>query len=590
MTRMTLVFIVIALVVIGAGSVWATDQAKTMPMPAKAGYLTGEEPGAPVQYRPSTPGTICSPGDTMGFTQYDYQSNGSTGRRVVVDAQGGVHFDWMCGDPYPTVRNIKYNCFTPGSPSPWPGIGTTISYRNGAGYPQLSVMSDGRAVAAFHQAPTGAESLFTAVDQFECLGAFYYGHPPNRSGVNKMIWPYVTVDRNNRIQLVATTTVTGLTYSYEPFEYTRSNNGGTTWTAVALVDTLRTISPIIVSSRVSDKVAIVYTHPSDTTAGRTNIYYIQSADGITWNSFSPKVNVTNYHRNGDSLYAWSEVSALYDFNDNLHIVWPASYVTGAPNSSPSFYYGRAHVYHWDAASNTINSFASFDTTWPSAGCDMPLGSFVYSKVSLSADSSNNLCVTYTSWDTSDCSLAGFANGDIYAHFSHDNGATWSPKMNLTNSHSPACAAGDCESDSWSSQAEITTDGGMAHILYVNDKDAGGVVYTEGIATDNPMLHLAFHVDAVSDDIQQPKSFSLAQNYPNPFNAKTNIDFELVTPAFVDLTVYDITGARITNLISANLDAGKHQVNWDASRVASGVYYYTLRANGSEVTKKMTLLK
>jgi hypothetical protein len=559
MTKRLMILAIIALVMLGAGTVGAVEMVKTMPMPVKGLNLTGDEPVGPVQYVPSTPGTICSPGDTLGFTQYDYQANGSTGRRVVVDALGGLHFDWMCGDPYPGTRNIKYNCLTPGSPSPWPGIGTTISYRNGAGYSQISAMSDGRAIAAFHQAPTNAETLFTALDQFQCLGAFGYGRAPNRAGANKMIWPYITVDHRDRVQVIATTTVTGLTYSYEPFGYTRSNNGGTTWTALAIVDTLRGISPVIVASKVSDKVAIVYTHPYDTTGGRNNVYYVQSADGITWNSFAPKVNITNYHRNNDSLYAWSEVAALYDFNDNLHIVWPATYVQGAPNTPAYFYYGRAHVYHWDATSNAISYFADFDSTWPSAGCDMHAGGFIFSKVSLATDSLNNLAVTYTSWDTSDCSLAGFANGDIYAHFSRDNGATWTPRLNLTNSQSPLCAAGDCESDCWSTLAEVTTTGGMAHLIYVNDKDAGGVVQTEGIATDNPMLHYEFPLVGVSDDIKQPKNFSLAQNYPNPFNAKTNIDFELSKPAFVNLTVYDITGAKVINLLSSNLETGKHQV-------------------------------
>jgi hypothetical protein len=55
-------------------------------------------------------------------------------------------------------------------------------------------------------------------------------------------------------------------------------------------------------------------------------------------------------------------------------------------------------------------------------------------------------------------------------------------------------------------------------------------------------------------------------------------------------VYDITGAEVTTLVDGRLDAGMHSVNWDAGNVASGVCYYSIRANGEESTRKMTLLK
>ena len=595
MTKRLLFLSILLVLTALAGSVFATDLVRMQPMSDKPLRLTGAETTpAIVPYYPSAPGLICqSPGDTMGYTQYDYQTNGSTGRRIVIDSQGGMHFDWMWSDQFGVTRNINYNCFGPGFPSPWPGQGVSIA-RAGSGYPQIAVSTDDRAVCAYHYYATGAESLYTAKDIFQCQGTFDTRHPPNRLGVNRMVWPYITVDRNNRIQVVTTTTTTGLTYTYEPVGYTRSNNGGTTWTALAPVDTTRAISTIIVSSKVSDKVAIIYCHPylNDTTGGRSNIYYVESLDGTTWNNFLPKINITNYRRNNDSLFAWSEVSAVYDYNDDLHIVWNAQYTTNPINSPPSFYYKNSHLYHWDATSNSIQSFASFDTTWPQTGCEMGAANFVYTRFSVSVNptvGSQQVFVAYTSWDTSDCSNTGFANGDIYMQQSNDNGATWLPRVNMTASPTPLCEAGECDADNWSSLSEYTYNNSL-HLFYVNDKDAGAVVQTEGAATDNPMLYLAFPVSSVDGDIPQPREFSLAQNYPNPFNARTNIDFELTKGSMVNLSVYDITGAKVSILVNGKLDAGKHQVNWDANGVASGVYFYTLRTNESEVTKKMTLLK
>lgn len=96
--------------------------------------------------------------------------------------------------------------------------------------------------------------------------------------------------------------------------------------------------------------------------------------------------------------------------------------------------------------------------------------------------------------------------------------------------------------------------------------------------------------SVDEDGALPGNFNLAQNYPNPFNAGTNIEFELTAASSVQLAVFDITGARVATLVDGSLEAGRHQVNWDAGSLSSGVYYYRLKANGSEISKKMTLLK
>jgi hypothetical protein len=87
----------------------------------------------------------------------------------------------------------------------------------------------------------------------------------------------------------------------------------------------------------------------------------------------------------------------------------------------------------------------------------------------------------------------------------------------------------------------------------------------------------------------PKSFSLSQNYPNPFNAQTNIRFTLVRPSDVSINIYNIVGQLVTN-ISGHYNAGANQVNWNASEVSSGVYFYRINVGSSTETRKMVLLK
>jgi len=74
----------------------------------------------------------------------------------------------------------------------------------------------------------------------------------------------------------------------------------------------------------------------------------------------------------------------------------------------------------------------------------------------------------------------------------------------------------------------------------------------------------------------PSAFSLAQNYPNPFNPKTTIHYTLSTAALVTLKVYDVLGREIATLFNnENKDAGKFEVQFDASNVSSGIYFYRL---------------
>jgi subtilisin family serine protease len=88
----------------------------------------------------------------------------------------------------------------------------------------------------------------------------------------------------------------------------------------------------------------------------------------------------------------------------------------------------------------------------------------------------------------------------------------------------------------------------------------------------------------------PKEFALNQNYPNPFNPATKISFDVPKQSFVTLKVYDISGREIAKLVNGSYNPGVYTVNFDASRFASGVYFYRLEAGEFVQTKRMVLLK
>jgi tetratricopeptide (TPR) repeat protein len=88
----------------------------------------------------------------------------------------------------------------------------------------------------------------------------------------------------------------------------------------------------------------------------------------------------------------------------------------------------------------------------------------------------------------------------------------------------------------------------------------------------------------------PKEYGLSQNYPNPFNPSTTIRYQIPEPGVVTLKVYDILGKEVANLVNENKIEGNYEINFNASRFASGVYIYQLRVNDYVSSKKMIMLK
>ena len=93
----------------------------------------------------------------------------------------------------------------------------------------------------------------------------------------------------------------------------------------------------------------------------------------------------------------------------------------------------------------------------------------------------------------------------------------------------------------------------------------------------------------------PKKFSLHQNYPNPFNPVTKLRYDLPQDSQVKVTVYDMLGNVISNLVDDNQNSGYKSVQWNATnnqgqQVSSGVYLYSIEAGDFRQTKKMIFLK
>ena len=83
---------------------------------------------------------------------------------------------------------------------------------------------------------------------------------------------------------------------------------------------------------------------------------------------------------------------------------------------------------------------------------------------------------------------------------------------------------------------------------------------------------------------------MSQNFPNPFNPSTTIQFSIPEQTFVTLEVFNTLGEKVSTLVSEELNAGIYKFEWNAKRLPSGIYFYTLNAGSFTQIKKMILLK
>ena len=107
-------------------------------------------------------------------------------------------------------------------------------------------------------------------------------------------------------------------------------------------------------------------------------------------------------------------------------------------------------------------------------------------------------------------------------------------------------------------------------------DMGALYYDQTVNVENPL--------------QQVDTYKLYPAFPNPFNNQTMLSFSLARDSYVELRVFDISGREIAVLAEGNFHAGIHDLNFDASHLATGVYFVQLQAAGFNAVSKLVLMK
>ena len=229
----------------------------------------------------------------------------------------------------------------------------------------------------------------------------------------------------------------------------------------------------------------------------------------------------------------------------------------------------------------VMKLSNGSTTW----CSTPVGyNFIWA---LNVDSNDKI-------------YAGTYGGGVYT--SSDAGNSWAVINNgLANNYIYSIAVNpndDVFASAWGSGVYqlhtskgtnwdvLGMDGINVTSLITSTKD--GSLYA---ATQDGKIYK--YIDSplgVGDESNNAATFELLQNYPNPFNPTTNISFSVAKQGSYRLVVYNLLGEEVATLMNGTLQKGSHEVMFDASRLASGIYVYSLQGEGMNMTKKMVLLK
>jgi len=362
--------------------------------------------------------------------------------------------------------------------------------------------------------------------------------------------------------------------------YKRSTSGGVMWSADIRLTNNSANSEF--PSAVSDgnNVMVMW---ADFRDGNKEIYLKRSTDaGASWGS---EVRITNNSAISD--YPSASISGA-----NVHLVWREF-----RDGPPQIYYKSSSDAGatWGTDTRVVNSASNaeypnvsaagsiINVTWTD---DRNADSEIYYKRSTDAGLSwgSDLRLTSGAGNSEFSSIiasgvyvhivwqdARDGNLEIYYKQSTTAGATWEADVRLTDNTFS------------SSNPSIHLSGQALHLIWNDGRDGNYEIYYKRNPTGNPV-----GVSIIAAEIAT--YYSLEQNYPNPFNPVTNIKFSVPKTGIVKLTVFDAAGRETATLFNGELSAGTYNYDFDASHLASGIYFYKLESGDFTQTKKMVLVK
>lgn len=492
-----------------------------------------------------------------GDTYYDYQTNGSVGKMIGLDSQGGIHVTWMDGYTVNNdgTRQQKFNYRIDDAWLQDGDVAVVQSTRSGYGSIWLTNEDEQRALVFCHA--TGILQRLvsvTCIDFGRGWGAFDRVLMPNYPDVS-VAWPQGVLSPEGRIHVVYNREgADGLSYTRANF-----NEGAPQFPDVPVEIGRTSLNTFrIAQSPVSERAAVTWITSRlgipapdgwvDQFAYQVNndLWLAWTDDGEHWN-FDAPLNVTNCippdpnlegdEAYGDTLRPFCTHDVIFDADDQIHIVFEALGMWEKPIWNPGdagnpwdgVTSDASFLFHWTEEDCTITPVADgwfnqavYDENdtlviWPSPGSWKSNAC----NPSLAYDEDGNLYCTFNYYPYGDYNdyinignapYAGRCHGDVAVTVSENNGRTWFYPTMLTTTRSPLAQVGEAMCEEYPTQSERVDDN--LHISYELDREAGTILQRADAGasnTLNPFYYLRTPVELVArDSIWHGPSFHIGE--------------------------------------------------------------------------------
>ena len=554
-------------------------------------------------------------GTVIGSTWYDLQSNAAVARRIVNHGNGTLSVVWTIatdGTPYAT-RGTGYNYYNGTTWLPLASITTRLEGSLRTGWPSVQNINSGK--NEFIMSHTGTYTLMKGTNSavgsatpwaFAVSGAT----APMPTANHGAIWNRMCIagPGDSTIHVIANTNdstikLAGVKY---PFIYSRSLDGGKTFPIVNSTlprnDSTRAKTSggdaysmdaqgnyvAIVHGGLAMDVALWKSSDNGTTFTKTLI------DSIPFVRSMTGAKPTDTMRTNDG-----SMSVVLDANNKAHVAYSGKR-TLLTSTGVSFFPGTIDLVYWneinktkvhipinvaDLDANGDGLYTVADSTTSATKCRYRLGS-ILTMPSITTDAAGNVFIIFSLPADADSTTDGSNQSfrDIWAVTSPDNGATWSKVQNLTQTRG--------EEEAFASVAKLVDN--YLHITYMHDLEPGTALNNAKTDGPNDIMYLRVNTADVIAGVAGVKNivkndlFSIGQNYPNPFSGTSQVDVNLQKTADMTIEILNTLGQVVSTQSFKSVTPGTHTFNLDAAGLSSGIYFYTIRANGSALTRKMSV--
>ncbi len=520
---------------------------------------------------------------------YDYKTNGESNVYIQVNPANPLEIQVIdvtadeTDPPGATTRRTEWAYSSDGGAT-WEASVEVPTIRSGFGV--LNLLSDGTGVIANHNTnPSGSLNTNLYVDILALGGSFTeYTHPsPAPFG----IWPQIARYNNGHVGMLGRRNAgsNGLETLYYSFwngtnvsAWTPVYFTGNTWQGT-VGSNMRFHLATNGAGRVTMIIAPVL---SDDTLFNSKVYQRTSTDnGANWGPLETIFRPYGENGGADTVATAGGSGFTYKRNSNRWV-----FVT--PITTDNLYEnGRLLAIRDDGDTSIVATATQLGATTTYNQTMSFVFNVDFPSLGWSDDGSTLYCVySVTMPEIS----RDYNQRDIFCSYSLDEGATWSNPIRLTNT--PTIDETYPSVSFWNKGSSGNPY--ELNIVYMKDPGVGPTSFGgTAPASLNTLVYrklTAINVIGISNNQTLLKDYHLAQNYPNPFNPSTKIEYNMIKSGLVTLKVFDVLGKEVATLVNEVQTTGVKEVEFNASKLPSGIYFYTINTGGFTDTKKMILVK